>query len=848
MLDPLPVESVLPDILAALRARGNVVLKAPTGAGKTTRVPPALLAEGLASTGLIIVLEPRRLAAQTAARRMAAEHGEPLGRRFGYHIRFDRQASPDTRVLVVTEGIFLRMLLDDPLLERVAVVVFDEFHERSLNSDLALALTRRLQTELRPELKIVAMSATFDPQVIAAFLGCPVVVSEGRLFPVAVRYLPFPSQRPLPVEAAAGVRAIAAESAGDILVFLPGVGEIRRTRKELETDGADHHFELRELYGELPADQQELVLRPSARRKIILATNVAETSVTVPGVTAVVDTGYARIMRCDAGVGLNRLDLCRISRASADQRAGRAGRLAPGTCLRLWAADEWRMFKEQESPEVSRLELSGALLQLHAWGERDPRAFPWFQAPPPAALDHAERLLERLGALHEGTLTPLGRQLAQLPVQPRLARLLCEGQRHRCVEQAGLAAALLSERDPFERADGRRVARQTSPSDLLDRVHALQSFAATGQRDSHVGSLHVGAAEHLLRVRDQLLRELRDSDEGATGRPPTRGSDDHGADKRLLRALVAAFPDRVARRREKSGNKGVMVGGRGVRLADSSAVREGDLFLCVDIEEVGSTEALVRQASRVEREWLPSGLLASRVEIEFDDERRRVVGWRRLRYEDLLLDEAATDAPLSPEVSALLAEAAERDLSRALALDAEPVQQFLARVAFLRQWLPDLNWPELGEPQLRELLPALCTGRRSFAELREAPLLGFLQGALTPQQLAALDREAPERLPAATGNRVRLQYEGTRPPVMAVRIQEMYGQLDTPRVAAGRVPVLLHLLAPNMRPQQVTDDLRGFWERAYPVIRKELRRRYPKHAWPDDPAHASPESRPQRKS
>jgi ATP-dependent helicase HrpB len=837
----LPIDDVLPDVISALRAGTSVVVKAPAGAGKTTHVPPAILDAGLAPEGLIVVLEPRRLAAQTSARRMAAERSEPIGQTIGYHIRFDRKASRDTRVLVVTEGVFLRMLLDDPLLERIAVVVLDEFHERSLNSDLALALTRRLQTLFRPELKLVVMSATFDPQIIARFLGCPVITSEGRQFPVTINYLRFPSERSMPAEAAAAVVSLANETPGDLLVFLPGVGEIRRTRAELTRSENESHYEVIELYGELPADRQEKALQPSDRKKVILATNVAETSVTIPGVTAVVDTGFARIMKCDPSVGLNRLELTRISRASADQRAGRAGRTQAGSCLRLWSADEWRLFKEYETPEITRLDLAGTVLQLHAWGENNIRDFPWFQSPPQAALDQAEALLTRLGAFTDGALTELGQAMARLPVHPRLARLLIEGRQQGCSELAASAAALLSERDPFVREGTRRRPDFHSQSDVLDRVQALEAFARTSECHTPTGTLQPAPAEHVLRVKDQLLRELR---EVAVRNP---SSSREGAELPFLRALVAAYPDRVARRRDKSGDKGVLVGGRGVRLADSCAVRKGDLFLCVDIEEVGTTEALVRQASRVEREWLPDQLVHSKVEIEFDRDRERVVAFRRARYEDLLLDEAATDVPDSEEAARELAAAAAGQLERALALRDDSVSQFMIRVACLREWIPELQLPQIGDEQLQALLPQLARGRKSFAELRNAPLLAFLQGMLTHEQLAALDREAPERISAASGSRIRLQYEIGRPPVMPVRIQEMFGQLESPRVARGRIRVLLHLLAPNQRAQQITDDLRGFWERTYPIVRKELKRRYPKHSWPDNPAEAEPERRPQRK-
>lgn len=860
MTDPsFPVTSVLPDVIAALQRDGNVVIKAPTGAGKTTLVPPELLDAGFGDQGLIVMLEPRRLAAQASARWMAAQRREPIGKTFGYHIRFDRRASRDTRVLVVTEGVFLRMLLEDPLLENVAVVLFDEFHERSLNSDLALALSRRVQTQFRPDLKLVAMSATFDPERIAKFLDCSVVACEGRLFPVDVRYLRYPSSRSLSEEAASAVTTAISEAAGDVLVFLPGVGEIRRTTMELqkqEFESTLSDFDVLELYGELPIERQQEVLEPSDHRKVILATNVAETSITIPGVTAVIDSGYARSMRCDPAVGLNRLQLVRISRASADQRAGRAGRTQPGICLRLWSAEEWRLFADHEVPEVARLDLASAILQLHAWGENDVQVFPWFQTPPRSALDQAEALLQRLGAITPEGLTELGRDLARLPVHPRLARLLIEGHKRRCLESATTAAALLSERDPFERGSASRRSSRASSSDVLDRVQSLEAFANSGTIHSAVGTLHAGAAQHIIRVREQLLRETRDlvgpSQAPRKANPDSPTSLSVGSEEeRFLRALVAAYPDRVARRRDPQSTKGVMVGGRGIRIAGESAIRDAELFVCVDIEEVGSTEALVRQASRVEREWLSGEDLRTATEVEFDAERERVVAFQRTRYHDLLLDEAATDAPNSAAVENLLAEAAGAPgkLERALPLDDPSVAQFLARVHCLRGWMPELELPQIGGNELRSLLPQLVRGRRSFADLQKAKaeLLYAVQGLLSPAQFAAVQREAPEAITAASGSRIRLEYAAGRPPVMAVRIQEMYGQLETPRVAGGRVPVLLHLLAPNQRAQQITDDLRGFWERGYPIVRKELRRRYPKHSWPDDPANAPPERRPTRR-
>lgn len=840
MLAPLPIDAVLPELIKVLSHNGNVVLQAPAGAGKTTRVPPALLQAQLANDGLIVVIEPRRLAAQTAARRMATEHDQRVGETFGYHIRFDRRAGLATRVLVVTEGVLLRMLLDDPLLERVAVIVFDEFHERNLNSDLALAIARQLQTELRPELKLVVMSATIDPQPIADYLGCPIVASGGKLFPVDVRYLPLPTQRPLPQSVASGVANLLDSTAGDILAFLPGVGEIRRTHEQLLPLASDRQLVVHELYGDLPMDQQDAALRPADRRKVILSTNVAETSVTIEGITAVVDSGMARVLRWDPSVGIDRLAVERISRSSADQRAGRAGRTAPGICLRLWTQHEHRFLAERNTPEVLRLDLSGALLTLLSRGETRWENFPWYEAPRAAACEQASTLLRRLGAADGQGLTELGKTLAFLPLHPRLGCLLVEGFRHDCPDRAALAAALLTERDPFAR-DGQRQAQHASSSDLLDRIQALEEFAKARILDSTAGRLNATAAQYVLHVRQQLLRTARDA--GLV----MSASSDRRPDS-LLRAIAAALPDRIARRREPGSRRGIMVGGRGVRLSDRSAVHEGELFACVEIEEIGGAESLVRQASSVDRSWLPRQLISEDVVARFDEQRERVLIVRRTLYEDLVLEESQIEAGDPDVIARVLCEAAAKQLDHALPLRAENVAQFLARVRSLRQWMPHLNLPEFSTAELQAFLPQLCSGRRSFDELRSAPLLDYLQSALTSQQLVALNREAPERIAAASGSRIRLYYEPGRPPVMAVRIQEMFGQLDTPRIAGGRVSILLHLLAPNMRPQQITDDLRSFWERGYPTIRKELRRRYPKHSWPEDPLQASPENRPRPRS
>ncbi len=874
-LQPLPVDSVLPRVTAALEAGRSLVLRAPTGAGKTTRVPPALLAAGVAGDRRIVVLEPRRVAARAAARRMAEEGGWRLGGEVGFHIRFDRRAGPATRILVVTEGVLVRMLQSDPFLEQVGAVVFDEFHERNLQSDLALAMSRRVQAEARADLRLVVMSATLDPRPIAAYLGgCATIESRGRLHAVEIRYLERADPRPLAVVVAEGVRRALAACIGDVLAFLPGVAEIRRVAKLLEPQAAGGRLRLLELYGDLPAEQQDAVLRRGDRRKVarkvVLATNVAETSITIDGVGAVVDSGLARELRFDPGHGLDRLELTRISRASADQRAGRAGRQGPGLCLRLWTEHDDLSLAAATTPEIRRLDLAAPALQLLAWGESDLRQFGWFEPPEPAALDRALDLLADLGALDRQGPTRLGRAMATLPMHPRLARLLIAGRQGGELERLALAAALQSERDLVRRSAGApQVARATGPSDLLDRLDALRRFAATGYGETALGPVHRGRAHHILRVGRQLARLTRRIRPPATGAPaadapasgepasgepasgePASGEPASSPDQTVLRALLAAYPDRVARRREPASRRGVMVGGRGVVLAEASCVRRGDLFLCLDLDSKGR-EALVRQASVIEASWLPAEQVTTVAEAVFDQPRERVIGRRRQRYRDLVIAEEECDPGDCPggraRVEAVLVAAAGDNLERALGLDDRDVASFLARLRSLAAWRPDLDLPSFDPGDLRRLLPQLAAGKRSFAELRRAPLLEALGGTLTYQQSRALDLLAPERLLVPSGSRVNLRYEPGRPPVLAVRIQEMFGLAQTPAVAGGRVAVLLHLLAPNMRPQQVTRDLASFWRNTYPQVRKELRARYSKHAWPEDPLAARARKRPGRR-
>ncbi len=831
--ESLPIDAVLPELLAKLREAGAAVLRAPTGAGKTSRVPPAILDAGLAGRGDVLLLEPRRVAARAAARRMADEHGTKLGDIFGYQVRFDRQAGPRTRCLTVTPGILLRYLLDDPFLERIAVIVFDEFHERGLETDLALGLVRLLRTTVRPDLKLVVMSATLEVEKIAEYLGqCPTVTSEGRTFPVTVHYRPNRSE-----DVAVAVRDVLEESSGDVLVFLPGLQEIRRIAEELN-DLSNRGMLVLPLHGELPPEQQDRALKQSNRRKIVLATNVAETSVTVDGVMAVVDTGTARQQEFDPSVGMDRLRLGPISKASADQRAGRAGRTQPGICVRLWSELEHRARAEHAIPEIRRVDLAGAMLQLLAFGEADLQNFPWFEPPRPESILTATTLLRDLGATANDRLTGLGRHLAQLPVHPRVGRLLVEGARLGVANRAALAAAMLSERDPYAR-DSNRSAPNRMPtfSDLLDRLEGLEEFERSGKFATRIGDILRGPAFATFQARNHLVRLLREERQvDATVDP----------DEAILRAVFAAYPDRLARRRSPGDRRARLVGGRGVRLAPSSGVSEPELFVAVDVD-AGGVDSFVRIASGVRKEWLPADRLLVQIVTSFDESLLKLVARRQVMYGDLAIEETGAHIADESRAAEVLAVAAASHWERVRPTPESAAGQFLLRLKCLRGWAPHCEFPNFDDAALKELLPELCRNRRSLDDVRTAPWLDALRGRLSYAQLQTLDREAPERLEVPSGSQIQLHYEEGRPPILAARIQELFGLVETPRIAGGRVKVLLDLLAPNYRPQQVTDDLASFWQNAYPAIRKELRIRYPKHSWPDDPTTAEAVRGPKRR-
>jgi ATP-dependent helicase HrpB len=823
----LPVADVLDAAVTASRT-GAAVVTAPPGSGKTMLVPAAVL-DDLPADKTVILIQPRRLAARSVARRIAQLRGVPLGGEVGYRVRFDACAGRDTRLTVVTTGILLRRLLDDVAIEEVGAVILDEFHERTIEMDLVLGLLSRIRQTLRPDLRIVVMSATLAAEPVARLLGdCPVIHAEGRRFPVQVRYLRRGEQRALIDLVAATVPDALRDTTGHVLVFLPGVGEIMRCQDALASFAERNGHAIVPLFGDLPPEAQDRALADLGCRKIILATNVAETSITIEGVSAVIVSGEARQMRVSAATGLPRLELIAVSQASADQRAGRAGRTAPGICWRLWNEAGHALRPVADLPEVLRSDLAEPLLLLLTLGEFND--FAWLDAPPAEALANAHQLLHALGATDaSGALTPIGRDLARLPAHPRLARLLVSGAEHGVLRETSVAAALLSERDPFRAADSRRRgprdygAVRTS-SDVVDRVIALQAFhAGTSVRDPDL-ELHPGGAHNVLRTAEQLFN-LAEFPRSPRAEDPAVA---------LMQALLDAFPDRVARLRSGTRDRALLVGGRGVRLEASSRVRDEPLLLAIDINDAGG-EARVRQASAVDRAWLQGDLLRTAEELFFNPTRAQVEARLRTYWMDLLIEETPVAVSDWDAAAALLAQHAGQQLDKWLPAADSPAGSFLARVRWLAVAAPDLGLPSLDRDEVAAMLPELCRGLRSLEELRGANWLAQLQGRIGYERVAEIDRLAPAELVLSNGNRHALTYEVGKSPILAVRLQELFGLPETPRIAGNRVPVLLHILGPNHRPQQVTADLASFWQNTYPEVKKELRRRYPKHDWPDDP-------------
>lgn len=854
----LPVGSVLDEIVSASRS-GPVVVAAPPGSGKTMLVPPAIL-DDLSAEESVLLLQPRRLAARSVASQLSRLRQCRLGEEVGYQVRFDAKICRDTRLIVQTTGILLRRLLDDTVLEKVGAVVLDEFHERSAEMDLILGMLVRLRQTLRPRLRVLVMSATLESQPVAERLdGAAVITASGRPFPVEVRYLKrgrIPVHpRDLPAAVERTLPDALRSTTGHVLVFLPGVGEIHATTRLVDHVARSAECRVLPLFGDLPPERQDEVLEDSGCRKIILATNVAETSLTIPGVTAVIDGGMARQMQVATATGLPRLVTVPNSIASAEQRAGRAGRTGPGICWRLWDHASHHRRPTAETPEILRSDLVQASLLLATLGEGED--FPWLDRPPSTMVERSRLTLLRLGCFCERSggqlggrveVTPQGKVIAGLPAHPRLAALLVAGAEQGVAREAAVAAALLSERDPFragsqQRTGPRDQIRQRTRSDIYDRVLAIQHFHATGNDACFpgLGPLHPGAARAILRAADQFYR-LVDHLAGPRAEQP---------EDSFLRVLVAAFPDRVCRLRAGSTERGTMVGGRGVRLDRASHVRQEPLFLAVDIEDAAS-EVKVRLASAIEPAWLlqndnlEHGI--RRVDdVAFNAAKKRVEARRKIYWLDLQLEEAPLAIPDASEAMRVLVTEASRGPTAVMPAVDTAAGSLLARARWLTTAenlaaFSDLipPTPPLGDGHLLARIPEFCHGLTSFEELRQADWLGLFTMILGYEVVSEINRLAPEHLVLRTGSTHKIDYVSGSQPRVSIRIQELFGTASTPRILAGRVPLLMELLGPNHRPQQLTSDLESFWVTTYPEVRKELKRRYPKHAWPNDPLDAVP--------
>jgi len=815
----LPIDAVLPELTAALAGRHCAVLVAPPGAGKTTRVPLALAAEPWARNRRILVLEPRRLAARAAAARMAATLGETLGATVGLRVRFDSQVSDRSRIEVVTEGIFTRLILDDPALDGVAAILFDEFHERSLDADLGLALARDVQQSLRDDLRIVVMSATLEGGRIAGLLGgAPVVECGGRAFPVATRYLGRDPRVPIERQVAMAVDGVLHREPGSILVFLPGAAEIRRTEALLRQQVDDPAIEVVPLLGALDPAAQDRAIAPAppGRRKIVLATSIAETSLTIEGVRIVIDSGLSRVPHYEPDLGLTRLDTVRVSRAAADQRRGRAGRSEPGLCLRLWEEPQTASLEPWTRPEILSGDLSGFVLDLAEWGTLDPAQLAFLDPPPPPALAEARALLRELDAIAaDGRITPAGRHMRRLPLSPRLARMMIDMAKRGAAGQAAEIALVLTERG----LGGNDV----------DLAHRLD----------HMRRDRTGRAVDARRV---AKRWAAVAAEAETERRP-----DGTAAPSVGVTLALAYPDRIARSRGGATGGFLLANGRGASLDPASALAREKFLAVAELAGAAAHSRILLAAAitLAEIETHFADRIASRDDLVFDAASASLRGRRTRRLGAVVLLEQPLAVEPDPEAAAALA----RGIA-GLGLDRLPwskaLRQWRERVMFLRAAEAG-DWPDLSDRALAAavadwLEPALA-GKTALAELTADELSEALAAMLPWRLRRRLDAEAPTHFDAPSGSRVPIDYGAEEGPKLSIRVQELFGLARHPAIADGRVPLVVELLSPAHRPVQVTRDLPGFWRGSYAAVRSEMRGRYPRHPWPDDPAAAAPTRR-----
>ncbi|MCC5807914.1 MAG: ATP-dependent RNA helicase [Opitutales bacterium] len=849
--EPLPVDALEPEIRAALATHRRFVLSAPTGSGKSTRVPRMLAAMPGLVDGTVIILQPRRIAARMLAKRVAREADCDLGDAVGYHVRFDNRSGKNTRVLFVTEGLLLRRLAEDRDLNGVGALLFDEFHERHLDGDVSLALARQLQAERRPDLVLGVMSATLDVETLAERLApCATFHTEGRVYPVDIRYsraVEVKAETPAWERAARAFRKLGPEvDDGHILVFMPGAYEIRRTLDALRETPESRRFALHALHGELPPDAQDAALEAPERQKVIVSTNIAETSLTIDGVRAVVDSGLARIPAFDPGRGINTLLIEKISRASADQRAGRAGRTGPGVCLRLWTEAEHAHRPAALEPEITRLDLSEtALLLANALSPEALDTLPWVEPPPPDAWQRARQLLADLGALDPGTagITDLGRLMARFPLHPRWSRLLLAAHERGVLPAAALLAAVCQDRSLILPLNDRRREEERAEtllraggtrSDLFPELNAWQALRGRGFDHDfarHWG-LHAQRARVAGHVADQLLNIAERS-----GLRSASTADPADVEDRLRVCLLLAFADHLAMRLDRSSLRCALVHGRRGEIARQSLVRDAPLLVATELQERGhghGVSLLLSGNTEVEEAWLSDffpGEFRETAETRIDPQTRRAVATRQTVFRGLVLREESAGKP-DPEAAArLFAAGVERGEFTLKSWDAA-VERWIGRVNFLAAVCPDYGFAHIGPEERRFLVEQICHGVAGYKELKDKDVWPFLRDWLPAGLNSEIDRLAPERMELPGKGRARLRYEDDGTAVLSARIQQLY---DVPHktlaVAEGRVLPKIELLAPNQRPVQITADLDAFWETSYAAVRKDLRGRYPKHEW-----------------
>lgn len=830
----LPVNDLKNDILDALNSHNRLILRAPTGSGKSTQVPQFIL-DNFKSDGKILILQPRRLAARMLASRVAQERSSSAGQEIGFQTRFETAFSDDTRAVFITEGILTRIMLGNPHLKGIQAVIFDEFHERNLTSDTGLALVTALQRRCREDLKIIVMSATIDITPLQEYLEpASVITSGGRTFPIDIRYSPSIQTVPVWEQAAKAVSSLVNEGKeGDILVFMPGVYEIRRTIESIERNVRGEPLSVYPLYGDLPADRQNQVMEKSSRRKIIVATNIAETSLTISGVRHVVDSGLARVNRFDSARGFNTLFTEYISRDSADQRAGRAGREAPGTCTRLWSRQKQSELLAHTTPEIHRVDLSETVLSILNLGFSAPGEFPWFEAPHKTAVTQAQETLFLLGAIdNQGSLTPLAGELCRFPMHPRLARLILEASRRHCLHLATFCAALLSERSALAgKPDFPEEAyTQEISSDFFAQYTLIKKINASGFDQSICARYAVNstAARNILRTQALFLdicHKLGMSVHDSQDAPESIGL-----------CLLLAYPDHLAARRDK----GTLIcrlrdGRRGV-LNDKSLARGAQLLVATDIREKKDANSEIKTtlslATEIKEEWLSEyfGDQFTTEDVCEWNQTNETVEERKLTSCLGVIIHDTIQNEISSKVSSVLAETI---ISKNIQLPYwdESVNDFITRIQWLGTVFPEQHFPAFTDDEKALVIHELCDGESRLSKVRAKPVLPFVRNLLACDQLQFADAMAPSFITLQSGRKLRIIYDRQSEPRIRARIQELYGMQSTPRIADNRVSVLIEVLAPNNRPVQITHDIAGFWTQHYPELKKTLSRRYPKHEW-----------------